>query len=86
MREVFDTKELQDRAAKSRSRSPKKRMRAAEPSNDELADNDGLASYDGLASLQSSANKQSTNENQSLKRQKRKSCNSSSSLKVPTSS
>jgi hypothetical protein len=33
-REVFDTKELQDTAAKSRSRSPKKRMRAAEPGDD----------------------------------------------------
>jgi hypothetical protein len=61
-RQVFDTKELQDMAANSRCRSPKKSMRAAEPNDDELADNDGLAS------LQSSADKQSTNENQSLKR------------------
>jgi hypothetical protein len=81
-REVFDTKELQDRAAKSRSRSLKKRMRAGD---DELADNDGLASYDGSASPQSSANKHSTDENQPPKRQKRKSYNSSSSLEVPTS-
>jgi hypothetical protein len=62
-RELFDTKELQDRAAKSRSRSPKKRMRAAEPGDDELVDNDGLASCDGSASPQSSANKHSTDEN-----------------------
>jgi hypothetical protein len=36
--EVFDTKELRDRAAKSRSRSPKKKMRAAEPGDDEFTD------------------------------------------------
>jgi hypothetical protein len=74
-REVFDTKELQDRAAKSRSRSPKKRMRAVEPGDDELANNDELASCDGSASPQSYANKHSTDENQSPKRQKRKSYN-----------
>jgi hypothetical protein len=77
-REVFDRKELQDRAAKSRCRSPKKR----EPGDDELADNGGLASYDGSASPQSSANKHSADENQPLKRQKRKSYNSSSSLGI----
>jgi len=43
-KEVFDTKQLQDRAAKSH-RSTKKRMRVAEL-GDELADNDGLASCD----------------------------------------
>ena len=81
-KEVFDAKHLQDRAVRSRSKSLKKRERALEPGNDELADNDGLASCDASTSSQS---KHSTDENQSLKRQKRNSHNSSSSLEVPTS-
>jgi hypothetical protein len=80
-REVSDTKQLQDRVAKSRSRSPKNRMRATEPGDDELADNDGLASCDGSASPQSSASKHSSDENQSPKRKSY----SSSSLEVPAS-
>jgi hypothetical protein len=67
-KEVLDTRQLQDRAAKSHSRSPKKRMRAEEPDDDELADNDGSAS---------------TDENQSPKRQKRNSYNSTTSLEAP---
>jgi hypothetical protein len=75
-KEVFDAKHLQDRAVRSRNKSLKKRKRAPEP------DNDGLASCDASTSSQS---KHSTDENQSLKRQKRNSHNSSSSLEVPTS-
>jgi HNH endonuclease len=77
-REVFDSKHLQDRAVRSRSKSLKKRERAPKPSNDELADNDGLASCDASTSSQS---KHSTDENQSPKRQKRNSHNLS---EVPT--
>jgi hypothetical protein len=39
VREVCNTRQLQDRAAKSKSRSPKKRVMLRSPNNDEAADN-----------------------------------------------